>query len=400
MKIHFCDLCNESVPQTDLDEGRAFLRKGRVICLSCDRSMSHPEGVGVPGAPPDGGASGADGPAGPYGAATTSPAAPLTPTGAWGSPTHHTPGARPRGGGGAGFGLGLIAILLIGAVGFWLNDRIDQLDGHVSREGREVREDQHLLELRVNQSVQRVADGATAFELQMQQELRDQRGNIDGRLREGQDLARSLSEKVEGLGGRIEVMKTSFDEVNRHDLELMRLQQKFTSLSDQIVQMGLEFDDLATRVANAPAVTGGAVGGVVGNGAAAEAPPPAWIGLVEQLSSGNPSDRWQAVFALKETGDPAVAEYLVPVLKDEDLFIRMATATALGELGSPVAIPALIDALEDEESAVRLEAYSALKVLTKRDLPFDAISDDATARTRRVKAWRDWWEKEREKYED
>ena len=27
MKIHFCDLCNESVPQTDLDEGRAFLRQ-------------------------------------------------------------------------------------------------------------------------------------------------------------------------------------------------------------------------------------------------------------------------------------------------------------------------------------------------------------------------------------
>jgi hypothetical protein len=291
-------------------------------------------------------------------------------------------------------------LLLVGAVGFWLNDRIDQLDGHVSREGRVVREDQHLLELRVNQSVQRVTEGAAAFELQVQQDQRDQRGNMDGRLREGQELTRSISEKVEGLGARIDVMKTSFDEVNRHDLELMRLQQKFTSLSDQIVQMGLEFDDLAMRVANAPLASAGSAGEAAGGGATEGTPPPAWIGLVEQLSSGNPSDRWQAVFALKETGDPAVAEFLVPVLKDEDLFIRMATATALGELGSPVAIPALIDALEDEESAVRLEAYSALKVLTKRDLPFDAISEDATARTRRVKAWRDWWEKEREKYED
>src|SRR5262245_15688920 len=41
MKIHFCDLCNESVPQSDLDEGRAYFRKGRVVCANCDRAMSH-----------------------------------------------------------------------------------------------------------------------------------------------------------------------------------------------------------------------------------------------------------------------------------------------------------------------------------------------------------------------
>ena len=46
MKIHFCDLCNESVPQADLDEGRAFVRKGRVVCATCDRAMSH-AGVAV-----------------------------------------------------------------------------------------------------------------------------------------------------------------------------------------------------------------------------------------------------------------------------------------------------------------------------------------------------------------
>src|SRR5882672_5074268 len=40
MKIHFCDLCNESVPQSDLDIGRAFMRKGRVVCATCDQLMS------------------------------------------------------------------------------------------------------------------------------------------------------------------------------------------------------------------------------------------------------------------------------------------------------------------------------------------------------------------------
>ena len=40
MKIHFCDLCNESVPQSDLDQGRARMLKGRVVCASCERAMS------------------------------------------------------------------------------------------------------------------------------------------------------------------------------------------------------------------------------------------------------------------------------------------------------------------------------------------------------------------------
>jgi hypothetical protein len=44
MDIHFCDLCNESVPQSDLDLGRAFVRRGRVVCASCERAMTHAVG--------------------------------------------------------------------------------------------------------------------------------------------------------------------------------------------------------------------------------------------------------------------------------------------------------------------------------------------------------------------
>ena len=44
MEIHFCSLCNESVPQSDLDLGRAFVRRGRVICAVCERAMTHEVG--------------------------------------------------------------------------------------------------------------------------------------------------------------------------------------------------------------------------------------------------------------------------------------------------------------------------------------------------------------------
>ena len=40
MKIHFCDLCNESVPQADLDQGRAFIRKDRVISKADEKTVT------------------------------------------------------------------------------------------------------------------------------------------------------------------------------------------------------------------------------------------------------------------------------------------------------------------------------------------------------------------------
>ncbi len=40
MRIYFCDLCNESVPQIDLDRGTAVLRTGRVVCARCESAMT------------------------------------------------------------------------------------------------------------------------------------------------------------------------------------------------------------------------------------------------------------------------------------------------------------------------------------------------------------------------
>ena len=46
MKIQFCDLCNESVPEGDLKSGKAFLRKGRVVCATCNTLMGGSEDAG------------------------------------------------------------------------------------------------------------------------------------------------------------------------------------------------------------------------------------------------------------------------------------------------------------------------------------------------------------------
>ena len=95
--------------------------------------------------------------------------------------------------------------------------------------------------------------------------------------------------------------------------------------------------------------------------------------------------------SLGKTRDPRVVPHLVPLLKDGDIFVRMAVARLLGELGSHTAIPALIDALEDEEVSVRESALVSLRTLSGQSFPFDPKARDGD-RSKRVKAWRDWWE--------
>jgi len=55
-------------------------------------------------------------------------------------------------------------------------------------------------------------------------------------------------------------------------------------------------------------------------------------------------------------------------------------------------VPALIDALEDTEAAVREAALGALRSLTGKDLRFDPMASESE-RSKKVKAWREWWKK-------
>jgi hypothetical protein len=416
MKIHFCDLCNESVPQTDLDEERAFIRKGRVVCATCDRSMSHEEQAGGPVGGPFGAgapASGAPAPsfAGPSAAAPAGtsagtsagapagapPSAPPPPAPAAPAPLsppvpHHTYGShRPRSSG-AGVGVGLVALLLASASAFWAYDRTEKLNEDLRAAHETLRDDLRLNDQRIGADLRSQAEESRQVADALRRELSDQRAWLDGRLARADDQAKEVSAKLDTFGATIGEMREAFGEVNRHDQELMRLQKRYTALGDEVHLLGVRIDELLARP-TAPAAGAGAAPPDPG-----EAPPP-WMGLVEQLASENTSERWQAVVALGETNDPAVSEYLLPALQDTDIFIRMVTARVLGDLGSPKCIPALIEALDDEESAVREAAYIALRAVTQRDLPFDPVTEDASQRARRIKAWRDWWDKEKDRFQ-
>jgi hypothetical protein len=360
MKIHFCDLCNESVPQVDLDLGRAARVKDRVVCQRCNELMhggpaqaaAMPLPGAVPLAPPS---------AHPY--------------------AGHAPRARASGSGAA---LALLALLGTAALGLWLHDRGEQ---------ERVRVERRMLELRTeNEALAARLDGVrVALEARLEQDARAQlaaltaqRAELDGALQRQGAAGQEVETRLSGFDQRLSTLQQSLGGVQRHEQELLALQGKYSALSQELADLGRVMGDLAdeaARVAAAPAVE-------------AQPTQPAWTGLVAALTSADDGDRWQAVIALGETRDPAVAPHIVPVLKDADIFVRMAAARILGDLANPVAVPALIDALSDPEPSVREAVYSALRAVTGRDLPFDALSENAEERAKRVQAWREWWERE------
>jgi hypothetical protein len=378
MKIDFCDLCNESVPLSDLESGRAVRIKGRVVCSRCDQIM-HARAmheVALPGV-------------GSMAALATAGAPPLdAPVTALPAPSVASPWAAaplapdsPRGAG----ALALAAVALLGAlgIGYWLYDRSEKETRAQQLRWADLRSE--LAELRAeSEALSVTVEQRSTKDLHaLEQKVEAGRQQVEGLLASARQDTQAVAGRIAEIEQRVAVLQETGGSDERQDGELRALQQKLAQVGTEVEQLGRALADVASEHANALA-------------AVAEPAPaqPAWMGLVAKLSSADEGDRWSAVISLGETRDPAVSPYLLPVLKDEDIFVRMAAARTLGDLRAPEAVPALIDALADAEPSVREAVYTALKAITKRDMAFDALGEDEDQRTRQIQVWRDWWAKE------
>jgi len=380
MKIHFCDLCNESVPQVDLDEGRAVLRHGRVICLACEAAMST---AAPPAAEPPGPAL-EPGPVN-----SPSPSALAAPPVAVSAPSSQAaPGQAGAPVSLVAVGLAFSAVALLVALGcaafFFLrfDKRQVELESRTSaqraeQDARVRQQEAQLAELRSAREEDRAA--ARAELAALAKTIADQEHARAGASGE-------LSASLARIEGRLDALDALHESSARSDKELAALTQTTASLRADLTQLA---ERVQASAAAAPAKN------PVPAGHAAEKPKePAgasWQSWVGDLTSQNSGTRWQAVQSLGATGDPAVVPHLAPMLKDADIFVRMASARLLGDLGAIEAIPALIDALEDEEASVREASLVSLRTLSGQNLPFDPLAKDPD-RAKRVKAWRDWWE--------
>ena len=362
MNVFFCDLCNESIPQADLELGRAVRRNERLICAACEAAMSS-------------------------GTARAAPAP------AEAAPQHlvasHAPAAAPQSSSSvSAVALAFSSVALVAGVGasaylFWrLEDEATRLEqqladlerlapqhaltvsanlkeeiGERESEAAQARSAIQALAARV-QELEQTAANAAALERRIDK--------LDGRLASLDDFASRVERQI-GVVDNLSLTVAELVAARARATEQAALDPAQPSQSGQSAQSGASAP-LAPASANA-----------------------IWQRWVPDLSSSDPGTRWQAVQALGETHDLAALPHLVPLLTDGDIFVRMATCRSLSNLGGIEAVPALIDTLEDEEAAVRDAALVALKGLTDQTIAFDPLARDAD-RSKRVKAWREWWE--------
>ncbi|MFN4180209.1 MAG: HEAT repeat domain-containing protein [Armatimonadota bacterium] len=108
--------------------------------------------------------------------------------------------------------------------------------------------------------------------------------------------------------------------------------------------------------------------------------------LVEAAQSKDSLQRWGAVAALGETGDPKAVPILLRALRDEDENIRAVAAASLGKLRYRRAAPQLVKALADKSERVQAHAEWALENIGKEAIP--AIMEGAKSPATRLRSFR------------
>lgn len=355
-EVAFCDLCNTSVPLQDLEAGTAVRQGGKTVGACCLASLQRPVAV----AP-----------------AVSTPAAAAAPI------------SDNR--------LLTVAFVLLVAIA-----------------GATI-----YLEYRLNERV----DGARAATREVVSEL-------DRSVRSQDDLLRGLDtalaaaarrDEVQRLGERFGGLEKALGDdrsqqqvaADRQQTALAQLESKLQALTEARAEQKLLLGQLQTQLqqqsvtlaelramprptpreatADVPAPEAGAPGGP----GAAPGLPPELSHQVARLADPDPATRFEAVDELLRSKNPQVREYLLPMSKDADTFVRRLTVEGLREFKHASCVDALLVALGDPEEIVRDTAWRSLKELTGQKFPFEASNGSKDARARAQQRWQEWWDKNR-----
>ncbi len=352
VKIYFCDICNQSIPLKDLDEGQAVAVKGKLLCASCNAvAVSASKGAA---------------------------AAPLRTGSAIG---------------GAPSLLLLVAVAAVGG-GLWalVEHRAKGLHGEIETLRTSATDQDGTF----GDRLQKQADELTALRARIGDQeaaLRTAREDLEARRANDQADVEARFEKVQGYVEENERLK---DRVRQTEIGLAAALDTQAGLLRGATDFQMRLNELQTRQPAGPAPGPAPIvpEGAPANGDGLPPLPAELQQHVKRLDSNDPGERWDAVSELGRRGNDKVVPYLIPKLKDVDEFVRLHAAEVLGDLDAKSAVPALIDALADETSFVREMVYSQLRKITRvTNLKFDPDGKKED-RQRQQKAWQSWWDQQ------
>lgn len=337
LQLYFCDLCSQSIAQSEIDSRRAVEVRGKWVCASCCAAAPTSPAALSQGSPPS---------------TSTLPS---------------VNGGRPRAPmSGASFAaLALAVLAVVGVVVVALQARRE-----VTAMRREVARVDPAQAERVR-ALQRRLDGIDAS---LQRWFDDSWERARATLPpppEPNASVRALDEVAAAVAeARVEVEELA----SRHDETLRELRERLASLERHWA--------IAAANGNASAVEPAAAG-------LAELAPERKV-VIDRLRSAEPVQRVDALFELMARKDPADIPYVAAMLHDPDPFVRVTAARHLELVGAKLAIGALLDALQDEDATVRLAADSALRGITGQRFRFDPFATPE-GRAAGIDEWRGWW---------
>jgi len=112
---------------------------------------------------------------------------------------------------------------------------------------------------------------------------------------------------------------------------------------------------------------------------------------IEKLKDPDPSTRFSATYKLMDLNDLKAVAPLVDTLKgDKDYYTRLGAASALGKLHACDGVAALLDALDDKEELVQTAAADALLSITGHDVKYVPGLTKKERKTKREE-WAKFW---------
>lgn len=314
------------------------------------------------------------------------------------------PGPVRSSGGRGGLLVALGAVAAIGFGGPILLDRIETLERRLvlSTQEMETVRREHRAEraaeigpLRKELGVleQRLGERLTAERAELEARVEELEAALEGIETESIARGDRMRATVDASSRAVDGLREGLARAKSQAAELERLKQVLAYHGEVLVELEERLRSATVAVgADLPAGTRGNAAMkpvVVGSNGG---PTAAWGRHLEDLGSPDPGLRLDAVFALGQSKDVAVVAHVIPMLSDEDVFVRMVSAQVLGGLRAKMATPALIEALDDDRSAVREAAVVALRSITGEKFDFDPVGK-VQERARALDAWRSWWKR-------
>jgi HEAT repeat protein len=335
-ELHFCNVCDTSVPQADIDSEAATHLGDRCICPECRQLLGQSGKAG-------GGQSGLI-------ASVIAAGAILLATWVWWDGDQ----ARDE------FRTEIATSFTSQGQGF-----AQKLDEKLGLLRSDMDRDSGLTTTQLGQIGDRLAS--------MEEDL----GKKLGDLQLETEQIGQLAMEIESLGKRIGQAEAASEVLSERQREQRGSQE---TLRDQIDLVATQLRDLAAR--------GPAAG--AGEGGAASEFAPKITSLLRQLQSDDQDKRLDALEKISSQDDPRLVPHLIPLLSDPYEFNRFYAAKTMGDWRSKMSAPHLIEALLDEISFVRQAAVQSLRQITGQNFNFDHQAVEAE-RKKAYDSWKTWW---------